>query len=71
MLDIRIPPTAASTQANIHDREKILVTGIPQAWTAIWSSAVALMAMPILWYLKNRDSKANRIREITAAHRYS
>ncbi len=52
MLDTRIPPTAASTQANIHDCEKILVTGMPQACTAFWSSAVARMAIPILWNLK-------------------
>ena len=28
-------PMAASAPANIHDTEKILVTGIPQAHTAI------------------------------------
>ena len=48
MLDINTPPKAANTQANIHDREKIFVTGIPHACTAFWSSAVARMAMPIL-----------------------
>ena len=35
-------------QANIQDREKILVTGMPHACTAFWSSAVARIAMPIL-----------------------
>ena len=49
MLDIRTPPIAATTQANIQDVENTLVTGMPQACTAIWSSAVARMAMPIRW----------------------
>ena len=69
--DIRTPPIAATTQANIHDIEKTLVTGMAQAWTASWSSAVARMARPILWYLKNRDKRPNKARDTTAAQRYS
>src|SRR4030042_3383353 len=60
MLDTSTPPMAATTQAKIQDMEKTLVTGIAQAWTPTWSSAVALMAMPILWYLKNKDKRPKR-----------
>jgi hypothetical protein len=69
--EIRTPPMAATTQANIHDKEKTLVTGMAQAWTANWSSAVALIAMPILWYLKNKDKRPNITRDIAPAHIYS